>query len=289
MRADLVSPFLPDDDRAEYLKALKCCRGAVCYGALVAHFGTQSPKALEWRIDRRRAYDCDGDPSISNKYRRWRQGAALPGRATVARVRDRSGGSVRLDFWLGLPLWELLAPAPPPLQRIHQLLETSPGPIRGSLFRYSSSDGGRPSHTILEDTQILAIRNQRSLAAFIALLCLARKSEMFADGRHHFLPVACAFDILPRILYTYRPLRYEWEGLFACLQRTFWTFAYSNRQDCIFSIETVRSKLQALDANPATELPEPSGKRVRVAYKGPTEYEQWLAEKVTGSSKDKGM
>lgn len=279
MPTGLHLPFLHDDGWAEHTKAVKRCQGAACYGALVAHFGTQSPKELEWRIDRRKPYGGEGDPSISNKYRRWRQGKALPGQDTVTRIRERSGGSVRLDFWLGLPLWELLALAPPPLQRIHQLLEASPSAIRKSLFRYSSFDGKRYYHTMLEDAQLLAIRNQHSLAAFITLLCLARKSEMFADGQHHYLPAACAFDILPRILYLYRPLRYQWEGLFACLKRIFWMCMYSDRLDCKFSIETVRSGLQALDADPAAELPQLSGKRVRVIDEGPTEYEEWLEEK----------
>lgn len=278
MLTDLNRSLLPDDGLTGHLKALKRCQGAVCYGALVTHFGTQSPKTLEWRIDRRRPYDRDGDPSISNKYRRWRQGKALPGQDTVAWVRERSGGSVRLDFWLGLPLWELLAAEPPPLQRIHQLLEASPSTITDSLFRYNSSDGGRPHHTMLDDAQILAIRNQHSLAAFIALLCLARKSEMFADSQRHYLPAACAFDILPRILYTYRPLRYRWEGLFACLKNILWVYLYADRLDCKFSMETVGSSLQALDANPAAELPQLSGKRVRVIVEGATEYEEWLAE-----------
>lgn len=272
----LDRPFLSDDYWTGHLKMLTCCQGAVCYGALAAHFGTQSPKKLEWRVDRRRPYGREGDPSISNKYRRWRQGKALPGDETVAWVRERSGGSVRLDFWLGLPLWELLAPEPPPLQRIHQLLEASPSTIRNCLFRYSSCNGGRPHHTILEDAQILAIRNQYSLAAFIALLCLARKSEMFADGQHHYLSVACAFDILPRVLYTHQSLRYRWEDLFGCLQRIFWELIYSDyRLGCKFSIETVRSGLQALDADPAAELPQLSGKRVRVIDERPIEYKEW--------------
>jgi len=281
--------FLDDDFWTGHLKAVKRCQGAVCYGALVAHFGTQSPKHLEWRIDRRRPYDGDGDPSISNKYRRWRQGKALPGRSAVAWVRERSGSSVRLDFWLGLPLWELLAPEPPPLQRIHQLLLASPVTIRGSVFRYASFDAERCFRTTREPAQLLAIRNQHSLDAFIALLCLARKSEMFSDAQHHFLPTACAFDILPRVLYTHRPLRYRWEDLFACLETIFWSypFPYPDRRDCKFSIETVRSGLQALDVDPAAELPQLSGKRVRVIDERPTEYEEWLAE--GGSSLDTGL
>jgi len=279
MLTGLDHAFLDDAFWAGHLKAVKRCQGAVCYGALVSHFGTQSPKELEWRIDRRRPYEGDGDPSISNKYRRWRQGKALPGQDTVARVRERSGGSVRLDFWLGLPLWELLAPEPPPLQRIHLLLESSPSTIRDSLFRYSSFDGRRFFHTMLEDAQVLAIRNQHSLAAFTALLCLARKNEMFADVQNHYLPAACAFDILPRVLYTNQSLRYRWEGLFGCLQCIFWEFIYpGDRLDCKFSIETVRSGLRALDADPAAELPQLSGKRVRVLDEGPTEYEEWLED-----------
>ncbi|WP_136256464.1 hypothetical protein [Metallibacterium scheffleri] len=264
------APLPPTDGWVGHKKEVKRVRGAACYAALAAHFGTDSPKELEWRVDGRRPYGRDGDPSISNKYRRWRQGRALPSDETAARVIERSGGSVRLGFWRDLPLWELLAPEPPPMQRIHRLLETSPKPIRRILFFNSVPDiMGRFCHTLPERDQTLAIRNQYSLDALIVLLCLARKGEMLEDDPQHHLPSACAFDILPRVLYTHWPLRYRWEHLFACLDRIYWQRVYLDGSCYMYPIKKMRAHLMMLDADPAAKLPQKSGKRLRVICDDP--------------------
>lgn len=231
---------------------------------MAAHFGTDSPKELEWRVDRRRPYGTEeDDPSLSNKYRRWRQGKSLPSDESVIHVAARSGGSVRLDFWRDMTLWELLAPELPPIQRLNEILENSPEGVRRILFG-TAGRMGQFNHSTLSRDQTLAIRNHRSLPAFIALLCLARKGEVMGDGPFHFLHTACAFDLLPRVLYSHLPLRYRWEELYACLQPSYWRRIYGTNIYYDFPIETVRSSLKALDDNPSVELPRKSGPRYRV-------------------------
>jgi len=83
------------------------------------------------------------------------------------------------------------------------------------------------------------------------------------DDTQHFLPSACAYDIFARILYTYRPLRYRREGLFACIERLYWNRVYMNGLYVDFPIEAIRLNLTQLDANPSTPLAEKSGRRLR--------------------------
>lgn len=265
-----LPPLPPDDRWVSHRLEVKRCRGSACYAALAAHFGTDSPKLLEVRVDRRAPYDIDGDAAISNKYRRWRQGRALPSDETVSHVLERSGGSVRLGFWRDLPLWELLSPDPPPMQRIHRLLEAAPPTIKRILFMDGMpSRQGRFQHSPLERDQVLAIRNQGTLDAFLTLLCLSRKGEALEDDPRHYLPAATAFDILPRVLFAHQPLRYCWEALFDCLERIFWKRVYSSGAHQSFPVQQVRSRLETLMANPAAELPFTSGKRTRTPPEDP--------------------
>lgn len=259
-----LPPLPPEDGWISHRREVKCCRGSACYAALAAHFGTDSPKTLELRVDGRKPYDVDGEVSISNKYRRWRQGSPLPGDATVSKVLKRSGGSVRLGFWRDLPLWELLAPEPPSMQRIHQLLETTSPMIKRVLFMDRMPNRqGRYQHSPVERDQVLVIRNQGTLDALIALLCLARKGEVLEDDPRQYLPAAGAFDVLPRVLYAHKPLRYRWEDLFACLERIFWKRVYSIGATYSFPMEQVQSGLETLTANPAAKLPFTLGARNR--------------------------
>ncbi|MDP3522521.1 MAG: hypothetical protein Q8S02_18065 [Hydrogenophaga sp.] len=252
------------EERKRHELTVKKARGTACFGALAAHFGTDTPKKLELRIDRRDPYWVNGDLSLSNKYLRWRQGGAAPHDNTLAQVEARTAGSVRLGFWRDLPLWELLALQPPPLPRLHSLLEQMPRNIRKILFfEQESRQTGRLSHGIPDRSQILAIRNLRSLDAFLALLCLARKGELVENDPLHFLPAACAFDILPRVLYTYKPLRYRWENLFECLHLTLWSRIYEHGAKVRFHIEVVREGLASLDADPRSTLASMTGIRVR--------------------------
>lgn len=281
MAISFLSPLPPADGWAAHLREVKQCRGAACYGALAAHFGTDSPKELEWRVDRKRPYKTKDEDSSSNKYLRWRQGKTLPRDDSVVNVHTRSAGAVRLDFWRNLPLWDLLAPDPPSVPRLHRILEQSPEIIRRILFGHPDI-AARFHHSMLEREQTLAIRNHYSLEAFIALLSLSRKGEILEDDPHHFLPAACAFDILPRILYSYPPLRYRWEILFRCLDRIFWQRNYSQGCHFKFPIERIRAGLEALDADPASVLPRMSGKRLRVIDDDPiSEIEAHIARAVS--------
>lgn len=245
---------------------VKRARGTVCFGALAAHFRTDSPKLIEWRADRRAPYNKSGDPSASNKYLRWRQGTRLPNDDTVAHIRARTAGAVNLDFWRDLPLWPLLAPEAPRMSWILRMLEKSPVNIRQILFGDEDGRwGGRFHHAKPTRVQLLGIRNLYSLDAFLALLCLARKGEELEDDPLHFLSSACAFDIFPRILYSYPPLRYRWEGLFICIERLFWNRVYLNGIYYKFPIEVIRDNLRELDLDPSTRLPQMSGSRIRPA------------------------
>lgn len=244
--------------RDTHVRELKRARGIACYGALVAHFGTESPKLLELRVDERGPYDFDGDQAISNKYLRWRQGKALPHDASIAHVAARSGGSVKLGFWRDLPLWELLHPDPPSILWIHRMLEGGSLDVRRILFLNGLPERFGFSHSLLDRSQTLAIRNLHSLEAFMVLLAMARKGEQLEDDPHHYLPSACAFDILPRVLYRHAALRYRWEGLFGCLERIFWNRIYINGAYYLFPIERVRDGLQLLEEDPSPVPPNSS-------------------------------
>lgn len=264
MPIEFLPPLSPPGAWAVHKKDVKRCRGTACYGAIAAHFGTDSPKVLEWRVDRRTSYASeDEDVSLSNKFLRWRQGKALPNADSVAHVLDRSKGSVRLAFWRDLPLWELMAPEPPPVRRLHAILESLPPSVTSLLFGFGGSVG-QYNHHMPDRDQTLAIRNLRSLPAFVALLCLARKGESLDNDPQHYLPSACVFDLFPRILYSHRALRYRWEGLYACMERIFWKRLYITKMSYDYSIDTVRSNLQALDLDPSADLPRVSGNRFRV-------------------------
>lgn len=149
-------------------------------------------------------------------------------------------------------------------QQIHRLLEAMPLAIRRSLFMYELPDSlGRYHHSLLEREQILAIRDNGSLDAFIALLCLARKGEIFEHDPQRYLPSTCAFDIFPRVISIHRPLRYRWEELFACLERIFWNRVYSTGMRFSFPIERARAALLLLLNDPNAEIPYMSGHEPR--------------------------
>lgn len=252
----------PTDERKTRFKELKRVRGAVCFGALAAHFGAESSKKLEWRVDRRLPYGEDVDSSPSNKYLRWRQGT-LPHDDSLTHVEARTAGSVRLGYWRDLPLWQILSPDIPAISSLHQVLEQMPRNIRKVLLHDTDpAREGRFHHTIPDRSQILAVRNQRSLDAFIALVCLARKGEVLENDPLHFLPAACAYEIFPRILYSHKPLRYRWEGLFECLRKVLWCRVYSNGASFHFPVEMIHRSLAALDADPEATLPNLTGLRV---------------------------
>jgi hypothetical protein len=259
------SPLPPGDNWAAHRAEVKRSRGTACYGALVTHFGTDSPKELELRVDHRSPYRTEGgDASISNKYRRWRQGKALPNDDSIRHVLKQTGGSLRLERWRDLMLWELLDPEPPSIQRINHLLEQSAPLVRKILFFDGAPNNlGRYVHSNPDRAMTLGIRNHFSLDAFLTLLCLARKGELLEEDPQHFLPATCAFDIFPRVLYAHPQLAYRWEGLYACLERIYWRRLYGDGIYYSREIGTVRANLHALQANPAAALTMLSGRRVR--------------------------
>lgn len=253
----------PNDGWVSHIENVRVAQATACYGALAAHFGTESPKLLERRADERASCDQDDERAFSNKYRRWRKGSA-PHDTSVAHIYARTAGAVRLDFWRDLPLWELLAPQAPPMARLLRLLENRSQNVRQILLRDPCGmQPDRFNHSPPTRAQILGIRNLRSLDAFVALLCLARKGEQMEDDTQHFLPSACAYDIFPHILYTYRSLRYRWEGLFTCIERLYWSRVYMDGLYVEFRIETIRRSLAQLDSDPSSRLPEKSGRRLR--------------------------
>ncbi|MEJ1250001.1 hypothetical protein [Denitratimonas tolerans] len=251
-------------DAKAHRDAVKRVRGTVCYGALAHHFGTQSPTLLEARIDGRRPYDELGEKVVSNKYKRWREGKALPSEDTVAHVSNRSAGAVRLDYWRDLPLWELLAVECPPVPRLHRIIEHSAS-VRHVLLLDGEPERFGYNHSPLDRKNALGLRNLRSLDAFIALLALARKGEQSEDAPQHYLPALCAFDILPYVLYGHSALRYRWEGLFGSLKRIFWNVIYVTGQVGQFPVEEVQARLKALEADPLTSLTQLAGIRIRRA------------------------
>ncbi|WP_290594578.1 hypothetical protein [Arenimonas sp. SCN 70-307] len=242
--------------------AVKRARGSACYGALAAHFGTQSPTLLEMRVDGRQPYGEDGEKVASNKYNRWRQGKALPSDVTVAHVSQKSAGAVRLDCWRDLPLWELLAAECPPVPRLHRIIEQSHS-VRHVLFLDGKPDRFGYNHAPLDRKNALGLRNLRSLDAFIALLALARKGEQLEHAPQHYLPALCAFDILPYVLSGNPALRYRWEGLFGCCKRIFWNMIYVTGQVGQFRLEEVQTRLRALEVEPGVPLPQLAGVRVK--------------------------
>lgn len=261
--------FDPKTQKSELKKA----RGTACFGALAAHFGTESADQLEERVDGRTIRNEDGEKSSSNKFRRWRQEGKLPKDDSVRRALERSAGAVDLAFWRDLPLWELLDPEPPPIWKLHRVIESSGRNVRCILFFEEEPERHGFNHSLPDRSQILAVRNLRSLDALQVLLALARKGEQLEDAPQQYLPSACAFDILPYVLYSYKPLAYRWEGLFRCMERIFWNMVYVNGMYFEFPIEDIEAALLSLENDPALPLPSRSGKRQRNNAEGLARYE----------------
>lgn len=269
-------PFIPTpsgvDDWEKFEHDVRCCRGAACFGAAAAHFGTTSPKTLEFRIDKKRYVTEYGERTWTGTYSRWYLNGTKPSNETAARVLERSGGAVRITFWRDLPLWDLLAPKPPPIENLHHYLEAMPRQIRQILFRGSDeTKARRPIHAPLETSDYLAIRNLKSLDAFICLLCLAAKGDLLDHDPSHLLPSLCAIDLLPYVIYRHAALQFRWERLFACLSRIFLERLYSGGAIFNHPAELVRDNLLAIRERRHSDLIVLSGTRQpRVPY------QQWI-------------
>ncbi len=238
-------------------------RGAACFAAAAAHFGTTSPKVLEARIEQKRYFTKYEEPTSSGKYMRWYRDGVCPSDTSAARIRQRSGGSIDILYWRDLPLWELLAPMPPAIDRLHKHLEAMPSAISRLLFRDSVQSPGRFVHHALERTDYLAIRNIGSLDAFICLLCLACKGDLIDHDPSHFLPARCALDVFPRIVHKYPALAFQWEQLFACLSRIFWERAYRGGASYEADSKSVRENLTALREGRFGDMKMSTGLRKR--------------------------
>jgi hypothetical protein len=238
------------------------CRGSACYVAIARHFGSEAPNVLERRIDGRAPYVNEGQKSWSRKYRKWITHGRVPSPDTCELVWKMSGQSVDLRRWRDLFLWELLSLTPPSLERIHAEMAAMPLQIRRKLCAQHDDDGfGRFVRSEFERETVLSIRNLGSLNAFIALLCLSREGEIINSDPHHYLPAFCAFDMLPRILYSYPELRYCWEQLFECLRMTYWNRKYVHNMTLVPRKETIVEHLATLDANPHALIAPKSGIR----------------------------
>lgn len=247
----------------EHGRELTLCRGAACFTAAALHFGTDSPKALEQRIDGRGPYINElGDRSWSGKYRRWLTRGTVPSDETVERVKMRSEGAVDLSSWRDLVLWSVLEATPPSLAWLHTTKERFSPPIRTILFGDPARNRmGRFIHFDTDRDRLLALRDLRSLEALCALLCLAREGELLGDDARHSLPTMCAFDILARVLRAHPPLRFKWQLLYACLERVFFARVYGDGICLSFSAAAVERALGVLDQDARAELPQLSGRR----------------------------
>jgi hypothetical protein len=259
-------PFIPATSGVEDWKAfehqVRCCRGAACFGAAAAHFGTQSAKTLEFRIDRKRYVTEFGEHTWTGTYARWFLKGTKPSEETAGRILERSGGAVRIAYWRDLPLWDVLTHTPPPIEKLHCYLEAMPKEIRRILFRGSDEFRGRRAvHMPLERSEYLAIRNLKSLDAFICLLCLAAKGDLLDHDPSHLLPSLCAIDVFPHVIYRHPALAFRWEHLHACLSRIFLERLYSGGAVFNFPIEHVRANLLALRERRPSDLTMLSGIR----------------------------
>ena len=259
-------PAPTDETWREHGRELALCRGAACFKAVALHFGTDSAKALEQRIDGRGPYVNEmGDRSWSGKYRRWLTRGTVPTDETVERVRVRSEGAVDLAMWRDLVLWSVLEATPPSLARLHATKERFSPQIRTVLFGdHLPNRMGRFVHFDIGRDRLLALRDLHSLEALCALLCLAREGELLGDDPRHSLPTMCAFDILPRVLCAHPPLRTRWQILYACLERVFFARVYGDGICLAFSAAAIERALARLDTDAHAELPQLAGRRKRV-------------------------
>lgn len=222
-----LRPPLPDEPAwIAHAEEIDRLRGSVCFNVLVAHFGVRSPRALEAKIS---GVAPTGDGAApSGKYRRWWRYGAMPSDDTVAEIRAKTLGAVAIDQWRDLPLYELLARDAPSIARLQQIREAMPPRVRRVLFERGRPIDDRWIHLRLERNDYLTLRELGTLPAFITLLSLAREGEVLGHDPSHFIPSACAFDMLPHVLLATPSLLEQWPRLFACLDRVFFRRVYAD-------------------------------------------------------------
>lgn len=211
----------PNEAWKNHADAVERCRGAACFGALAAHFGTESAIALEARIDGRSTHlEKRGGRARSGIYRRWERDGVCPTNATAKRILATSDGAVDLVYWRDLVLWRLLSPLPQ-LMSSQSLARLAPE-IRSIILKGDHEDALREGqfHSLRVPTdRTLELGEIRSLDAFHGLLLLAREAELISYDEVDLLPAKTAFEILPDVLARHAALRYQWEVLFECIER----------------------------------------------------------------------
>ena len=211
------------------------CRSAACFIELALTFGTASATDLEKIIDGASGKDEDGFATYSGKYRRL---ISLSKKLAVTRMSDKtvksvertSKGRAKVKRWRDHVLFDLLQEPPISSEAVHQILVQCSPWIRRHIFIDSLLVDPTPPVVLprfpLDRDTVLAIRNRRSLDAFVALLALAREAEHGSHQQEHSLTSACAREIFPYIVKDHPHLRARWVDLYECLKISFWSRGY---------------------------------------------------------------
>jgi len=211
------------------------CRSAACFAELAIVFGTSSATELEKRIDGASGKDADGFATYSGKYRRLitlskKLSVTRMSDNTIKDIEDKSQGKAKVRRWRDHVLFDLLQEPPISSEAVHQILVQCPPWIRRRIFIDSWLVDPTPPVILprfrLDRDTVLAIRNRRTLDAFVALLALAREAEHGSHQQEHSLPAACAREIFPFVIKDYPHLSARWIDLYECLKVSFWSRTY---------------------------------------------------------------
>lgn len=255
-----LRPPIPDEAAWKaHAQSIAYLAGGVCFSALVAHYGVRSPKALESRVFGTSTGDHREPSGI---FRRWWRYGSVPDPETASLIRQRTAGAVDLTYWRELPLYALLAREPPPINWLQQLRESMPKPILQILFQDGRPIRDRWVHLRSGRADLLKLRARPTLASFTTLLSLAREGEILGHDPSHFLPTACAYDMLPRVLLATPPLLAVWDRLFTCLDLIFFRRSYAGGMYFEFSQSDVANALTSLPTDPRFRWPLAAGRNV---------------------------
>lgn len=112
----------------------------------------------------------------------------------------------------------------------------------------------------LERADHLKLRALGTLSAFMALLSLSREGEILGHDPSHFLPAACAFDMLPRVLIATPLLLPPWKSLYACLDRIFFQRIYADGMYWQFEQTVIEDAVSHLPINSEYQWPLMAGR-----------------------------